>query len=120
MKANGKNFKMFVYCHHDYMDMHPEPSFSTWESQEVANAAVNEMRKYYNSGTISGPREVPPIELFMARQSKYWKGYEEAFDKAALDCSQEWLDEYSYYVAHKEYDVASLLSDWKWKRYAEV
>jgi hypothetical protein len=95
MKANGKNLKMFIYQTHDYMDMKPETSFRTAESQEVMNQYVTHMRTWWSGGTVSDGKEVTPEEYFKARQSDYWKGYEFQLDELALDCSQEWLDEYS-------------------------
>ena len=95
MKANGKNLKMFIYQTHDYMDMHPETSFRTAESQEVMNQFIEYMSTYWCSGTVSGGTEVTPEEYYKARQSNYWKGYEEQLDNLALDCTQEWLDKYS-------------------------
>lgn len=95
MKANGKNLKMFVYQTHDYMDMNPETSFRTAESQEVMNQFIDHMRTNWCSGTVSDAKEVTPSEYLKARQSDYWKGFEEALDNLALDCTQEWLDIYS-------------------------
>lgn len=95
MKANGKNLRMFMYQTHDYMDMYPETSFRTAESQEVMNQFVQHMRTHWNSGTVSEGKELTPQEYYAARQSKYWRGYEEQLDNLALDCSQEWLDAYS-------------------------
>lgn len=112
MKANGKNLQMFKYSHQDYMDWDPSWSFSTWKTQEEANDQINEMRKYYNSGTISNPVKVTPMEFFMARQSAYWKGYEEKFDSMAEDCDPVWIMEYEFYVNHKDYDTASLRYAW--------
>ena len=112
MKSNGKNLKMFKYSHHDYMDMYPEWSFATWKDQETADKCINGMREMYNSGTVSNAVEVSPMEFFQDRQSKYWRGYEEALDNAALDCPQEWVDEYSFYVEHKDWDTAALRNAW--------
>ena len=95
MKANGKNLKMFVYTTHDYMDMKPETSFRTAESQEVMNQFIDHMKANWCSGTVSDATEVTPSEYLKARQSDYWKGYEEALDNLALDCTQEWLNTYS-------------------------
>lgn len=95
MKSNGKNLKMFIYQTHDYMDMRPETSFRTAESQEVMDQFVAHMRTNWCSGTVSDGKEITPEEYFAARQSDYWKGYEAQLDELALDCTQEWLDTYS-------------------------
>ena len=95
MKANGKNLMMFMYQTHDYMDLEPETSFRTAESQEVMNQFIAYMRKNWCSGTVSDATVVTPSDYYRARQSDYWKGYEEALDDLALDCTQEWLDDYS-------------------------
>jgi hypothetical protein len=95
MKANGKNLKMFIYQHHDYMDMQPETSFRTAESQEVMDQFIEHMRTHWCSGTVSDAKELTPEEYFHHRQSDYWKGYEIQLDNLALDCTQEWLDKYS-------------------------
>ena len=94
MKANGKNLKMFIYQTHCYMDMEPEWSFRTIESKEVMDQFINHMRTNWSSGVISEAKELTPEEYFQYRQSDYWKGYEVQLDNLALDCTQEWLDEY--------------------------
>ena len=95
MKANGKNLKMFMYQTHDYMDMKPETSFRTAESQEVMNQFIEHMRTHWCSGTVSDAKEMTPMEYYTARCSAYWKGYEKALDNLACDCSEEWLKEYN-------------------------
>lgn len=95
MKANGKNLKMFKYETHHYMDMKPETHFRTIESAELMKEFIEHMRTNWCSGTVSNAHEVTPEEFFRARQSSYWRGYEDMLDKAALDCSQEWLNVYS-------------------------
>ena len=95
MKANGKNLMMFVFETHDYMDMYPERHLATYKSQEDADKFIAHMRDMWCSGTMSDAKELTPEELFKQRQSKYWKGYEEAIDNAALDCTQEFVDKYS-------------------------
>ena len=95
MEANGKNLKMFTYQTHDYMDEHPETSFRTAESQEIADKFIEHMRTHWSNGTVSNAKEVTPEEFYNARQSNYWKGYEEQLDNLASDCTQEWLDKYN-------------------------
>ena len=96
MKANGKNLMMFMYTTHHYMDMKPETSFRTAESEEAMKHFIECMRTNWCSGSVSDAKVVTPSEYYAARQSDYWKGYEEALDNLALDCTQEWLDTYSY------------------------
>lgn len=98
MKANGKNLKMFMYQTHDYMDMHPETNFRTAESLDVMNEILEDFKANWHSGTVSAPKEVSPKEYFQARQSRYWKGYEEELDALACDCTEEWLKEYQSYI----------------------
>lgn len=112
MKANGKNYKMYYYETHDNMDMYPEQHFATYKCNEDANKYIKNMRKYWSSGTVSDAKIMSPIKFFMARQSRYWKGCEEAMDNAALDCTQDWLDEYSFYVEHKDWDITALHHAW--------
>lgn len=95
LRANGKNLIMFKYQTQDYMDASPSISFKTIESQELMNQWVAHMRKTWSGGTISNGKIVTPKGYYEARQSSYWKGYEEKLDKLTLDCTQEWLDEYS-------------------------
>lgn len=113
MKANGKNLKMFIYQTHDYMDMHPETSFRTAESQEVMNQFIEHMRTRWCSGTVSAASEVSPMEYFEARQSRYWRGYEDQLDNLAEDCDKYWLEEYNFYVEHKDYDTPALRIAWE-------
>lgn len=101
MKSNGKNLIMFTYQVHDYMDERPETEFRTAESQEVANKIISALRSSWASGTVSDPKEVTPEEYAKARMSSYWKGYESALDNLALDCTQDWLDEYSTLINNK-------------------
>lgn len=115
MKANGLNYKMFRYSTHDYMDMQPEVSFATWQSKEKAMEAIKEFRNTWNSGTVSDPVEITPMQFFLARQSNYWKGYEDRLDTMAQDCTEEWLDEYSFYVEHKDWDTAVLRYQWSYR-----
>lgn len=89
---------MFTYQVHHYMDEKPEIEFRTAESQEVMDQFVEHMRARWCSGTVSNGKEVTPEEYYKARQSDYWKGYEEQLDNLALDCTQEWLDKYSQLV----------------------
>ena len=103
---------MFMYQTHDYMDMKPETSFRTAESQEVMNAFIERMRNLWCSGTVSAATEVSPMEYFEARQSKYWRGYEEQLDNLAEDCTQDWLEEYCFYVEHKDMDTTALKREW--------
>lgn len=98
MKANGKNLKMFMYQTHDYMDLKPETSFRTAESQEVMNQFIDNMREMWNSGSVSNATEMSPMDYYMARCSAYWKGYEEQLDDLACDCSEEWVKEYDSLV----------------------
>lgn len=98
MKANGKNLIMFQYESHDYMDMYPETNFRTAESQEVMNQFIEHMSTHWCSGTTSAAVPVTPLQYFQARESDYWKGYEEQLDNLAKDCTQEWLDEYYSYI----------------------
>lgn len=102
MKANGKNLKMFMYQTHDYMDMKPETSFRTAESQEVMDQMITEFRNRWNSGTVSDAHEVTPMEFYMARCSAYWHGYEQQLDNLACDCTEEWVDEYNSLIHSTE------------------
>lgn len=112
MEANGKNLIMFEYNTHHYMDMYPETSFRTEVSKEAMDAFIARMREMWCSGTVSDAKEVTPLEFFEARQSKYWKGCEEQLDEAACDCRPEWVEEYNFYVEHKDYDIPALKTAW--------
>ena len=94
MKANGLNYKIFRYETHDYMDMYPEVSFRTYKTKEEMDAFVAHMRKHWCSGTVSDGVEMTPEAFAKERASQYWKGYENQLDRCALDCTQEWIDEY--------------------------
>ncbi len=94
---------MFMYETHDYMDMKPETNFRTAESQEVINQFIEHMRTHWCSGTVSDAKEVTPSEYLKARQSDYWKGYEEALDNLVLDCTQEWYCEYHRLLHPEEF-----------------
>ena len=93
MKANGKNLLMVSYYTHDYMDPAPEQSFRTIESKERFDEFVKCMKAW--SGTIYGYKELTPQEYFDLRNSDYWHGYENQLDHLALDCPQDWIDEYN-------------------------
>ena len=95
LQANGKNLLMFKYQTQDYMDASPSISYRTMESQELMDQWVTHMRRTWSGGTTSKGKIVTPKEYYEARQSSYWKGCEEKLDKLALDCTQEWLDEYN-------------------------
>ena len=112
MKANGKNLIMFYYESHDYMDLHPEQNFRT-DTKEGMDAFIKHMREHWCSGTISDAHEVTPLDFFKARQSRYWHGCEDNLDDAALDCVQAWVDEYFFYVEHKNEDIVELEKQYK-------
>lgn len=112
MKANGKNLKMFLYESHDYMDMYPEKHLATYPTKGDIDNFISRMRESWCSGTMSDAKELSPMELFEQRQSRYWKGCEEAIDNAVLDCPQYYVDEYSFYVANKDWDIPSLRKAW--------
>ena len=109
MKANGKNLMMFSYQVQEYMDLKPSTSFRTIESREKMDEFVNYMKTAPWSGTIFDVKEVSPMDFFKARQSRYWRGYEEQLDNLALDCPSHWVAEYEFYINHKDYDEATLL-----------
>lgn len=92
---------MYQYTSHDYMDLHPEQNFRTIESKERMNEFISHMRMHWNSGTISDAKLVSPKEYYEARCSEYWKGYEEALDNAAKDCTPEWVEEYNKLLNNK-------------------
>lgn len=112
MKVNGKNMKMFLYESHDYMDMYPEKHLATYATQEDADKFIAHMRDHWCSGTMSDAKELSPIKLFEQRQSKYWKGCEDSIDNAVLDCTQEFADEYFFYIKHKDYEINALINMW--------
>lgn len=112
MESNGKNMKVFMYESHDYMDMYPEKHLITFTTQDKADAFIANMRDHWCSGTISAAKELSPIELFEQRQSSYWRGYEESIDNLALDGTQSFVEEYFFYVDHKEYDIPALRKAW--------
>lgn len=81
------------------MDMRPETNFRTIESPERMEEFIAHMREHWCSGTVSNATQVTPEEYFLARQSSYWKGYEEALDDVACDCTEEWVNEYNKLLA---------------------
>lgn len=95
LQPNGKHLLMFAYDIQEYMDPEPEHSFRTIESKEKMEEWVSHMRKMPWSGTISNIKQVTPQEYFSARNSQYWKGYEERLDALAEDCTPEWVEEYN-------------------------
>ena len=104
---------MFMYESHDYMDMYPEKHLATYTTQEDANKFIAHMRNTWNSGTMSDAKELTPMELFEQRQSLYWRGCSENIDNAALDCTQDFVDEYFFYVEHKDHDITALHKAWE-------
>lgn len=113
MKANGRNYKMFMYESHAYMDMYPEKHLATYATQDDVDKFIAHMRDMWCSGTMSDAKGLTPMELFEQRQSRYWRGCEESIDGAALDCTQDFVDEYYFYVEHKDYDIAALRTAWE-------
>lgn len=103
---------MFRYSVHEFMNAKPEECFATYKSKEEAVANLEEYAKYI-SGSVSIPAEVSPMEYFEARQSRYWKGFEGNLDIAAEDCDKDWLEEYSFYVDHKDTEVNALRVAWE-------
>lgn len=99
MKANGLNYKVFRYETHDYMDALPEVSFRTYKTKEEMDHFIAHMRQYWNSGTVSDGVEMTPEAFAKERASAYWKGYEDLLDRAALDCPQEWIDQYEALIS---------------------
>lgn len=95
MKANGKNWIMFQYETKDCWDIRSSINFKTMSSLKDMDRLITTLREGWFTGFISKPKIVTPKEYYEARQSSYWKGYEEKLDKLALDCTQEWLDEYN-------------------------
>lgn len=86
---------MYQYTIHHYMDLYPEINFRTIESEERMQEFIEFMRTSFCSGTVSNAKIVTPKEYYDARCSKYWKGYEKDLDKAAEDCTPEWIEEYN-------------------------
>lgn len=108
MKANGKNLMMFSYLIQGTMDWKPEICFMSIESRKKMQEFINFVQGH-TGDNIFNVKEVSPFEYFQARQSKYWKGHEADLDKNAEDCSKQWVEEYDFYVKHKDYDEAALL-----------
>lgn len=92
---------MYQYTTHHYMDLYPEINFRTIESEERMKEFIEFMRTSFCSGTVSDAKLVSPKEYYEARCSEYWKGYEEALDNAAKDCSPEWVEEYNKLLNNK-------------------
>ena len=92
---------MYQYTTHHYMDLHPEINFRTIESEERMKEFIEFMRTSFCSGNVSDAKLVSPKEYYEARCSEYWKGYAEALDNAAKDCSPEWVEEYNKLLNNK-------------------
>ena len=71
---------------HYYMDMYPEKSFVLLESQEQANAFIEELRSNWNSGTVSNAYLATPEEFTKLLKQNDWSDAE----------IQEWLDKCDY------------------------